>query len=252
MTTDEASMALIDHLRELRSRLIKSFLALAITTVVSFAIVEPLLKILIKPVRNIDIILLGPTEGIIIWFKVALVSGVAFALPVILYQLLSFIVPGLLPNERKYLYFILPSATLSFFLGILFTYFIILNAAIPFLESFLADIFKPTWTLERYMSLVTTLMLWIGLAFETPLIMAFLSFLGIVSPQRLSAFRRYAIVVAALLAAMITPTVDPFNMALVMIPLVLLFEIGLLLSRVTYRGPRESLTSASNSDNATE
>ena len=241
MTTDDASMTIMEHLRELRSRLIKAFGALVVATAISFTIVKPLLEIIVRPVQNIDLILLGPTEGVIIYFKVALVAGMGLALPVIVYQLLAFVVPGLLPHERKYLYFVLPTATLSFIAGVLFTYFIILRAAIPFLELFLADIFRPQWTLEKYMSLVTALMLWVGLSFETPLIMGFLSFLGVLSPKQLSGFRRYAIVVAALISAMITPTVDPFNMTLVMAPLIILYELGLLLARFAYRGSREAL-----------
>lgn len=235
---EEPTMTILDHLRELRSRLIKMFVALLIGTVISFSIAKPLLEFLARPVGSEKLVLLSPTEGVVIYFKVALVCGLALAMPVIVYQLLAFIVPGLYAHERRYLYFILPSATISFIGGVLFTYYVLLQAAIPFLQGFLADIFRPNWTLERYISLVTGLMLWVGLAFETPLIMAFLARLGVVSPKRLASFRRYAIVLISILAAMITPTVDPFNMAIVMGPLILLYEIGVLLARLAYRGPR--------------
>ena len=236
---EEPAMSILDHLRELRNRLIKMFIALMIGVIASFSFTKPLLEFLTKPVgRDMQLVTLGPTEAVVIYFKVALVCGVALAMPVILYQILAYIVPGLYTNERRYVYFILPTATLSFIVGLLFTYYVLLQAAIPFLQGFLADIFKPTWTLEKYISLVTGLMLWVGLAFETPLVMAFLARLGIVSPKRLSSFRRYAIVIIAIIAAMITPTVDPFNMAIVMGPLILLYELGILLSRFSYRGPR--------------
>lgn len=236
--SEEPKMTILEHLRELRSRLIKAFVALVVGTLVSFSFTKPLLQFLARPVGAEKLVLLSPTEGVVIYFKVALVCGLALAMPVIVYQLVAFVIPGLYPHERRYLYFVLPTATLSFIIGVLFTYFVLLRAAIPFLQGFLSDIFRPNWTLERYISLVTGLMLWVGLAFETPLFMAFLARLGVVSPKRLASFRRYAIVIISLLAAMITPTVDPFNMAIVMGPLIILYELGVLLARLAYRGPR--------------
>ncbi|MCC7354744.1 MAG: twin-arginine translocase subunit TatC [Anaerolineae bacterium] len=239
MTAEEPVMTILDHLRELRNRLIKIFVALIVGTVISFSIAEPLLRFLIEPLgKDVQLISLSPTETVVIYFRVALICGLALAMPVIVYQLMAFIIPGLYTSERRYLYFILPAATISFIIGVLFTYYILLRAAIPFLQGFLAHLIRPSWTLEKYMALVTGLMTWVGLAFETPLIMAFLARLGIVSPKRLSSFRRYAIVLISVLAAMITPTVDPFNMAIVMGPLILLYEIGVLLARISYRGPR--------------
>jgi sec-independent protein translocase protein TatC len=238
--TNDTPVSLLEHIRELRNRLMVAFGALLITTIASFTFTKPLLVFLAKPVGEEKLVLLGPTEGFIIYFKVALICGVAMALPIMLYELVAYVVPGLYPKERRYLYFILPSATISFVAGVFFTYYALLTNAIPFLQGFLSDIFTPSWTLEKYMSLVTNLMMWIGLAFETPLVMGFISWLGVLSPKKMAGFRRYAIVLSAVLAASITPTVDPFNMSIVMVPLLLLYELGLILARFAYRGPPDS------------
>ncbi len=110
-----------------------------------------------------------------------------------------------------------------------------LRSAIPFLQGFLADIIEPNWTIEKYVSLITALLFWTGVSFETPLIMAFLARLGIVTPKMLLRFWRYAIVVIAVIAAAITPTVDPFNMLMVMAPLIGLYGAGILLAFIAYR-----------------
>ncbi|HIQ05043.1 MAG TPA: twin-arginine translocase subunit TatC, partial [Anaerolineae bacterium] len=150
--------------------------------------------------------------------------------------------PGLTKKERRYLWIVLPGVGISFVAGAAFAYFVMLPAAIPFLQGFLSDIVEQKWSIERYINLVTRLLFWVGLSFETPLILAFLARLGIVSPQKLVSWRRYALVIMALLAAIITPTVDPVNMLLVMAPLIVLYEIGVVLSRIAYR-PRPGFSS---------
>jgi sec-independent protein translocase protein TatC len=117
--------------------------------------------------------------------------------------------------------------------GVAFAFFVMLPNAVPFLTSFLGIPTKPRP--ETYFGFITKLMFWIGVSFQTPLILAFLARLGIISPQLLTKYRRHAIVFEAVLAAVITPTVDPVNMMLVMAPLVILYELGIFLSRITYR-----------------
>ncbi|NIO71995.1 MAG: twin-arginine translocase subunit TatC, partial [Anaerolineae bacterium] len=156
-----------------------------------------------------------------------------------------FIVPGLYPHERRYLRVIVPAASLLFASGVAFAYYVMLPAAIPFLLNFMGDIIRQQWTIERYMSLVTGLMFWVGVIFETPLVVAFLAYLGVVSPGMLWKNFRYAIVVIAIIAAVATPTPDPINMALLMLPLVLLYLLSILLALFTYRR-REAVTSASH------
>jgi len=229
---EERKLTLIEHLEELRDRLIKSAIALTITTLFSFVFAKQFLEILIAPMGETPPVSPSPTANIIVFTKVALISGVALAMPVLVYQLISFIAPGLTAQERRYLYLVLPGATVSFVVGVTFAYFVMLPAAIPFLEGFLSDIIKPSWFIDRYISFVTSLLFWVGLSFETPLLIFFLAKLGIVTPAVLSRYRRYAILIIAVIAAIATPTHDPFNMILLMMPLILLYEIGILLAKL--------------------
>jgi sec-independent protein translocase protein TatC len=203
-----------------------------VTTLLSFVFARQFLQLLIVPMGETPPVSSSPTTNIAVFTKVALISGVALAMPVLVYQLIGFVAPGLTRREKRYLYLILPGATLSFVVGIAFAYFVMLPTAIPFLKGFLSDIIEPTWFIDRYVSFITSLLFWVGLSFETPLLIFFLAKLGVVTPEVLSRYRKYAILVIAVLSAVITPTPDPFNMILVMGPLILLYEIGILLAKL--------------------
>jgi sec-independent protein translocase protein TatC len=231
---NERQMTIIEHLEELRSRLMKSIIAVAITTAFSFAFTESIMRILIAP-AGIKPVFLRPTEMFITYFKVALLAGLLLAMPILVYQLVQFIWPGLKGGERRYLRIIVPGATFSFVVGVLFTYFIILPFALRYLVSFGGNLVEAKWAIGEYISFVTTLLFWSGVVFETPLIMFFLARLGVVTPQFLSKNRKFAIIIIAVVAAVITPTPDPFNMGLVMLPLLLMYEIGIVLAKVAYR-----------------
>jgi len=232
--TDEAPMTIVEHLEELRRRLIWSLLALVIGTIVSLAFTTPIMRFLIAP-AGIKPIFLRPTEMFLTYFKVALFGGVILAMPILVYQLIRFVWPGLQTSERKYMVGIVPAATLSFVIGVAFTYFVLLPYALDYLLSFGGDLVEAQWAISEYVTFVTTLLFWSGVVFETPLIMFFLARLRIITPQFLSKYRRYAIVIIAVIAAVITPTPDPFNMGLVMVPLLLMYEIGVLLAKLAYR-----------------
>ncbi len=227
-------MTLLEHLEELRSRLLKASVALLITTAISFIFADQLVEILTIPIGGREALeAIDVTENVGVFMRVSLISGLVLAMPVIVYQFIRFIVPGLTREERRYLWFIVPSASLLFLMGVAFAYFVMLPTAVPFLIGFLDIPTRPRP--KAYFSFVSRLMFWIGVSFETPLILAFLARLGIITPQLLRQNRKYAIVLIAVVAAAITPTVDPINMMLVMIPLILLYELGILLSRFTYR-----------------
>ena len=228
-------MTVLEHLVELRHRLVKAVLALIITTFVSLVFTRHFLTLLTAPMGDNLPQAISPTETVVIYFKVALISGLVLAMPVLVYQLISFIVPGLYPHERRYLRIIVPASSLLFASGVAFAYYVMLPAAIPFLLNFMGDIIRQQWTIERYMSLVTGLMFWVGVIFETPLVVAFLAYLGVVSPGVLWKNFRYAIVLIAIIAAVATPTPDPINMALLMLPLVLLYLLSILLALFVYR-----------------
>jgi len=225
-------MTLVEHLGELRGRLIKSVIALAITTMFSLLFTKQFLAILIAPMGESQPIALRPTEAIISYFRIALICGLVLAMPVIIYQLLRFVLPGLTRQERRYVFFLVPGAGISFAIGVAFAAFVMLPFAVNYLKGFLSDLVQPTYSLEYYISFVTTMLLWVGLIFETPLMMFFLAKIGLINAKQLSRYRKYAILVIAIIAAVITPTPDPFNMSLVMGPLWILYEIGVLLARL--------------------
>jgi sec-independent protein translocase protein TatC len=225
-------MPLMEHLKELRTRLIRSAIALAITTAISFIFTRQVLTFLIAPMGDTLPQALKPTESIGNYMKVALICGVTLAMPVIVYQIGRFIAPGLTKKERRFMILLVPGATISFVAGVAFAYFVMMPAAIPFLQGFLADIVEQQWAIGEYLSFVTSLLFWIGVSFELPLFVYFLAKIGIVNAEMLSKNRKYAVVIIAILAAVITPTVDPLNMALVMGPLIVLYELGVLLARI--------------------
>ena len=229
---EAAVMPLMEHLKEFRTRLIRAFIALFITTAISFVFTEKVFVWLLQPLGDVTVQALKPTESLGNYMKVALLCGVVLAMPVIVYQVARFIAPGLTKKEKRYLFVLVPGATLCFLTGAAFARYVMLPAALPWLGSFMADLIEQNWAIGEYLSFVTSLLLWIGLAFELPLFVYFLAKAGVIDAQTLSKNRKYALVAIAVLAAVITPTVDPLNMALVMGPLIVLYELGVILARI--------------------
>lgn len=226
------AMTLIDHLQELRHRLTVSVVALVIGTLVSVLFAKPLLLFLAQPVGRANLIFIRPTESFVIYMKVAFLAGIALAMPVILYQLLRFVVPGLTAQERHYVWILIPGGAISFVIGLVFANLVLVPAALRFLSGFLSDVAPSQWSFDAYISFVTTFLLWVGLSFETPLVIYVLTKLGVVRPETLARQRKYAYLGAFIVAAIITPTPDPFNQTLVAVPLILLFEVGIWLGRL--------------------
>jgi len=171
------------------------------------------------------------TEMFGVMMKVAMLSGLILASPLILLQIIFFVSPGLTTSEKRYLYLFLPGVLLSFFAGGAFAYYILIPPAINFLVNFGNNIAEPMIRISNYVNLVVMLIFWMGLVFETPVVMFILAKTKVVSSATFRSWRRYWIVVAFILGAFITPTFDPINQALVAIPLIALFEIGTILSR---------------------
>ena len=229
---EPAVMPLMEHLKEFRTRLIRAFIALFITTGISFIFARQVFVILLDPLGDVAVQALKPTESLSNYMKVALLCGVILAMPFIVYQIGRFITPGLTKRERRYLWVLVPGATLCFLTGVAFAYFVMLPAALPFLGSFMADLIEQNWAIGEYLSFVTSLLFWIGVAFELPLFVYFLAKAGVIDAQTLIKNRKYAVIAIAFLSAVITPTVDPLNMALVMGPLIVLYEVGVILARI--------------------
>ncbi len=232
----ELRMGLFEHLDELRVRLLKAALALIIGTFIGVALAAPLLEYLQQPyceiVGNLDecrLNTLGPTEGVVIYFRVSLLIGGIIAIPVMTYQILMFIIPGLTRRERRFILLSIPAVTLLFLVGTAFAWFVLMRPALGFLEGFQPTIFKPEWTADLYTSFITALIFWMGVAFQTPLVFFVLALLGLVSARPLVRHWRVAVVASAFAAALITPTIDPVNMFLVMGPLLVLYVISIAL-----------------------
>lgn len=225
-------MSLFEHLDELRQRFIWAILALAIGMILGSFVTVPVLKLLISPLGEQVPQTISPTEAPSVFFKTAILVGLVFAMPVIVYQVFQFARPGLLPQERRYVLIGAPAASVSFAAGVVFAALVLLPPAINFLQGFLQEIVEHNFSIERYVSFAVSILLWAGLVFETPLIMFFLARLGIVTPEGFGKARRIVVVAAAVGAAIITPTVDPVNMLLIMVPFLLLYELGILLARL--------------------
>ncbi len=240
---DDVELTIWEHLDELRKRLFRAVLALIIGTGICVVFATQGLELLIKPLGEYVPQTIHPTEGFVVYFRIAMIGGVTLAMPMIVYELVRFALPGLLPEERKYLYFLLPGVFLFFAGGVAFAAFIMIPAAVNFMQGFLQNIIDNRWTLDNYISFVTRVLFWMGMVFQTPLIMFFAAKLGLVTPKKLSKFRKYAILLISIIAAVVTPTPDPVNMMIVMIPLYGLYEVGIILTRFAVMGrkPAEAL-----------
>lgn len=239
-SSDDEKMTLMEHLIELRYRLVWIVGALLVGTLVAMIFVNPVLQIIIKPLSAFGKTpqALGPTDSIGIFFKVGFTAGTALALPVIIYHVIAFMAPGLYPNERRAILWMLPGVVVLFAVGALFAYLMLLPAAVGFLQNFLGTVISQDWSIDRYINFVTRLVFWIGVSFELPLVVAVLARTGLVSGRQLLGYWRHAIIVVAIAAAAITPTVDPVNMTLVMGPLLALYFISVGLAYLVYK-PRE-------------
>jgi sec-independent protein translocase protein TatC len=221
-------MGLFEHLDELRRRLFVAAIALVIGVVIGVLAATPVLEFLQQPYGR-EFTVLGPTGGVVAYFRVALMVGAMLAIPVITYEILMFILPGLTRKESRLVLASLPAVTLLFITGVAFAWFILLPPALGFLEGFQPTLFKPEWTADLYLGFVTSLVFWMGVAFQTPLIFFVIALLGMVSARTLVRNWRIAIVGSAIAAALITPTVDPVNMMLVVAPLLALYGLSILL-----------------------
>ncbi|MHC1781302.1 MAG: twin-arginine translocase subunit TatC [Anaerolineaceae bacterium] len=245
MSLNEFLPGIGEHILELRKRLLAALLGLLAATMGSFSLANQAIEILAKPVGGLDKLqAIGVTESVGVFMKVSLLGGFIIALPLILYEILAFVLPGLKSNEKGWLIGGIPIATLLFAGGVAFAYFVMLPTAVPFLVGFLNVQTIPR--LSDYISFVTNLMFWFGLCFETPLLVFLLAKLHIVSAGMLLRQWRLAIVIISIIAAVATPTVDPVNMALLMAPLMVLYLMSILLALVA-RPParREKPSSAS-------
>ena len=238
----QQELTIIQHLGELRRRVLISVVALIVGSAVSFAFFRQLIEILVRPARDLQtgaagqLVFTEVTELLGISIKVSFLAGFILAFPVILYQVIMFVAPGLTSREKRYLLGFLPGAMIAFVAGVAFAYFVMTPPALHFLLTFGDDVATPMIRVSNIVNLMVRLLFWMGLVFETPLVIYLLAQLGVVNARMLARFRRYWVVVAFILAAIITPTFDPVNQALVAVPLLVLYELGVLLAKWVGRG----------------
>ncbi|MHB9144233.1 MAG: twin-arginine translocase subunit TatC [Symbiobacteriia bacterium] len=249
------SMSIIQHLEELRRRLIWSVLALLAATTAAFSYSSRLLGLIlgpvIAPIEQVGgtITYLHITEGLMLQFQLALYAGLVIASPVLGYQIIAFILPGLTRKERGYIWFYLPAAALLFVVGVTLSYLIFLPYAVRFLVSFGSPGIKTLVSVRSLLGFVVSFVLPFGLIFELPLVVALLTRLGLLSSRILSRIRKYAILVVFIVAAILTPpdVVSQFAMAL---PLYALFEVSILVSKFVERRLRREKARLEEQDRA--
>jgi len=225
------AMTILDHLEELRLRVLKAGIALAVATSFSFIYSEQLVDFLTAPVGGrAGLASIEVTENISIFMRVALLAGFVLGLPFVAHQVVAYITPGLTPRERIWLYTLIPAVLLFFLSGAAFAWSVMIPVALPFLINFLGIPTHPRPL--NYINFVTSLLFWIGVSFEMPLVFFFLAKLKWVTAGQLLRGWRYAVMGIATLAALITPTVDPVNMGIVTLPLLALYLISILLARL--------------------
>ena len=225
-------LTLIEHLEELRSRIIKSAIAIVIGASIIYVFVHPILLNLVKPVGRL--VFIAPHEAFTTNIKIALFGGLFLSLPFVLYQIWRFVASGLKSSEKRYALVFGLLSFIFFMMGALFGYFVIVPLGIRFLLGFATDFITPMITMARYVSFVGTLTFTFGVIFELPLIILFLTKIGVITPQFLSHKRRHAIVSVFILAAILTPP-DVITQAFMALPLLILYELGILFSKIAYR-----------------
>ena len=237
----EQRMKFWEHVEEFRSRLLRVVIALVVAFGISLAFTNQALDFLLFQMSSVKPIALHPTETIVVYFRVAMILGFVLAMPYILYQVLGFFTPAMTRKERRILLSSVIGIGFFFALGIAFAGMVMIPLAVTYLQGFMSELVEQTYSIDGYISFVTTIMFSAGIIFETPLLLALIARLGLVTTKQLSKSRRYALVGIAILAALVTPTPDAFNMMLVMIPLLVLYELGIVLAWFAERARRKAL-----------
>jgi sec-independent protein translocase protein TatC len=228
----DKKMPFTGHLEELRKRLIISCVAVGIAFFAAFSFKEDLFRILMRPLiyalpPGQKMIFTGLPEAFFVYIEVSLIAGVMVAMPVILYQMWLFIAPGLYTHERHFLMPVVTLSTFFFLAGVLFAYLVVFPFAFKYLVSFETDFVRPLPAMREYLNLVSALMLAFGLIFELPLVLTMLARFGMITDRFLSKNRKYAVLIAFVAAAILTPTPDVFNQCLMAVPIIILYEVSI-------------------------
>lgn len=235
--SEEPSLSLTEHLEELRSRIFWSIAAWMVASVACYAFVPRFLDFTRDRFLNKDVHLIftRPTEAFIAYLKVAMVAGIFVASPILLYHFVMFIAPGLKPTEKRWLFRLVPVSIVLFVSGCTFAFYIVLPVTMEFFLSFSTAALNPMFQVGDFLGFTTGLLLLCGASFQLPLVLFFAALAGIVNSRQLREGRRYAIFFSALIAAVATPTPDAFTMSVVALPIWILFEISVIVIRVSGR-----------------
>jgi sec-independent protein translocase protein TatC len=232
-------MTLLEHLLELRGRLIWCALALVVCVGVASVFTTPLMEFLLEPAKkkapNLELIFTEPMESIATYFKVALMAGMILAMPMFIYQALMFILPALTPQEKKWVLPLVGGILVSFLVGVAFSFYFILPPSAGVLFNFNASVATPAIKIGSYFDFVTRLLFWVGVTFEMPVFILALARFGMVTGRKLLGWWRFAIPGAFIVSAIITPTIDPVTQTLVAAPIIVLWLVGTALAFLFYR-----------------
>lgn len=234
-------MTLLEHMEELRDRIVKSAIAVGMAFVAGIFLARPLME-QIREKANADqgFDVVSPTDPIALYFKIALYIAIVITMPILVWQLIGFLAPGLTKKEKRLLFSSLPFVTGLFLAGASYAFFFAAPRAFDFLSNFLSDLYD--WSPEggQIINFYLTLMIGLGLAFQMPIIMFLLAKLNVVSPKRMRMYRKYSVLVLLVVSAVITPSTDPINMAFVALPLLALYEIGILIAYAFARPKKDA------------
>ncbi len=231
----EVEMTLVDHLEELRRRVLRSLLAVVVAAAGCLLAVKPLVRLLELPATGIRFLQLAPGEFLFVSLKVAGYAGLSLALPYVLYEGLAFVLPGLTRRERRLVAPAVAGSAVLFAAGLAFAWWALVPAALKFLVSYGADVVEPSWSIERYLDFVLLLMLATGLAFQLPVLQLLLGALGLVQARTMLAGWRWVVLAAALAGAVLTPSTDPITMLLLTGAITALFLSGVGLVALSER-----------------
>ncbi|MGA1841431.1 MAG: twin-arginine translocase subunit TatC [bacterium] len=230
----DEKIPLTSHLGEIRSRLIRVIILLSVVFVICFYLSESILDIIREPIKGYNLVFLSPTEAFFAHLKLGFFTALALTIPFILYHLWEFISPGLKIKEKKHTLPFVIFSTISFILGALFAYFLILPLGLRFLLTYKTNSLTPTITIGYYIGFTFRLILVFGIIFELPLIIFFLTKIGIVKPSMLTKNRKYAILIIFIVSAILTPP-DVVTQILMAVPLIFLYEISVIACRMAFR-----------------
>ncbi len=230
---DEGNMSLVKHLEELRYRIIRSLLAVLLGSVVSYYFIGDIMHYLTLPVGKLYY--LQPSEAFFTYLKVAVAAGFLLALPVVFYHVWRFFLPALTRSERQVIALLVPISVLLFFIGLAFSFFFVLPAAVKFFMGFGGEDLQAMFSVDRYFDFVLTFVLPFGFVFELPLAIVILGKIGIIGSEFLAKHHRTVIFLSFVISAIITPTPDVFTQSMLALPMILLYEVGFLIVKYVMR-----------------